>query len=66
MFYLACGGDIGEFPDEDGGISRDAGRTGQDGGPEDPLCTGVVCSPGFSCVNGLCEQDTPTSGIAGP
>jgi hypothetical protein len=65
MVNMTCGGEVSDFPDEDGG-AQDGGTLGPDGGPLDPLCTGVVCTPGFSCVNGLCEMDEPTSGIAGP
>lgn len=65
LFYMACGGEIEEFPGEDGGLYRDGGNRGSDGGPVDPLCTGVVCAPGYTCTNGLCESDAPASGIEG-
>ncbi|MCA2980354.1 MAG: hypothetical protein INH41_22700 [Myxococcaceae bacterium] len=63
MFYLACGPMPSADAGVDGGIpsTTDAGRSA-DGGPQDPLCTGVVCNPGSTCRNGVCELDMPTSG----
>lgn len=60
VFYLACGADPNAT---DGGnnTSKDGGTT-KDGGTIDPLCTGVVCNPGFTCKNGVCEMDPPMSG----